>query len=346
MDKRRLLLAIALLGIVLGSSVVGYYYRSSSSKYVYLSTTTSFDATGFLYFLKDYLYDKYGLDLGRTAVGTGMALRIADRGDSDGCIVHAPKYEYLYRKNGTFETRKVIAYNFFVIVGPSNDPAGVSRANDTVEAFYKILLYGESHPNEKVFVSRYDESGTHVKEKSIRELVISRYHLNVTYSEISSRPRYVRASAGMSETLMMAQEFSAYTLSDIATYLVMKKNAGLRLDKLRAGDYYTLNVYSIMVVKNAKHEREAIRLADFLASDEGQNLFSGYGTEEYGYPLFFPARPLLSAYKSGSLQPGTEEYVPPDLKGKVDDLTLARRIFEYAFRDVNGDNIPDRESGR
>ncbi len=343
MEKRRLY-ALLLVSIVISLSLLGAYQYAHREQYVLLSTTTSVDNTGLLDYINAYLEENYKLSLRRTAVGTGMALLIASRGDVDACIVHAPSLEHSYRLKGYFLERKVIAYNFFILVGPEADPANVSSSHTILEAFYKIYLYGEEH-HEKIFVSRGDNSGTHVKEKTLRNEMIKKYKLNVTYEEISQRPRYVSSGSGMSDTLMMASEYRAYTLSDIGTFLVMKKNASIDLKKLYAGDNYTINVYSIMVVKNAEHLDKAKRLADFLAS-QGQALIAKYGVDEFGFPLFYPARPLLEAYKNHTLKPGSQEYVPPDLRRLgIDDLTLAQRIFNYAFWDVDGDGQIDRSSG-
>ena len=269
------LVAVAAIGVLL--------YTSYSNKLVRVrvTTTTSLYATGLLDYLADQFYKKYpNVRIDFIAVGSGEALRRAAKGDACMVFVHAPSLEREYIEKGVLEQHRIIAYNFFVIVGPRDDPAGVRSAKNAVEAFRKIYVAGEE--GKATFVSRGDNSGTHVKEMSIWKLA----GLNPR-----GRPWYRESGAGMAQTLVMANELRAYTLSDIGTYLKLKKDGKLpNLEILYANDTELINIYSVYIVKSCTGEERkyAELFADFVYNN--QDLIGRYGVDKYGQPLFYPAK--------------------------------------------------------
>ena len=126
-----------------------------------LATTTSVDATGLLNVVADDFKKDTGIILKWVAVGTGQAIKQAEDGNADVVIVHAKKLEDQFVKDGYGVNRRVIARNYFIIVGPDSDPAGVVKAKDVAEAMTKIKDSGA------VFVSRADKSGTYTKEMDL-----------------------------------------------------------------------------------------------------------------------------------------------------------------------------------
>src|SRR3989304_8649186 len=141
--------------------------------------------------------------------------------------------------------RKIIAYNYFTIVGPNDDPAEITgkTANDAMKA---IAAYGESQADQsgvtKIWVSRGDNSGTHSKEQSLWKAA------GFNYTLISAEPWYASVGQGMGATLNVANEKTAYTLSDIGTYLKYEKEGVISLDALLTEEKSLLNVYSVMAV--------------------------------------------------------------------------------------------------
>jgi tungstate transport system substrate-binding protein len=218
-----------------------------------LATTTSVDATGLLDVLADEFKKDTGIRLKWIAVGTGAALKQARDGNADVVIVHAKKLEDEFLRDGFGVNRRVIARNYFMIVGPLDDPARVSGASSAAEAFGRIKSSGAP------FVSRGDKSGTHTKELSI-------------WSGIGVTPGpdlkwYNSLGQGMGETLLFANEQRAYTLADRGTYLSMRDRLP-RLEILLGGanlaenkDKALLNPYGVLAVSPDKYPQTNFDLA-------------------------------------------------------------------------------------
>jgi tungstate transport system substrate-binding protein len=239
-----------------------------------LATTTSTQDSGLLDVLVPRFREQSGIDVKVVAVGTGQALELGRRGDADVLLVHAPAAEQRFVEEGFGVGRRQVMYNDFVIVGPPADPAGVKGQASAVEAFRRIAA------REAPFVSRGDESGTHVKEKAV-------------WQKAAVEPKggwYVRAGAGMGQVLRMASEKRAYTLSDRGTFLALR--GGLELAVLSEGDPLLVNQYSVIRVNPEKHphvrKEAAEKFADFLLAPATQRLIADFGKDRYGQPLFFP----------------------------------------------------------
>ena len=179
------------------------------------------------------------------------------------------------------------AYNYFRIVGPLSDPAGITGMSPE-EAFRKLIEDGTKNPKQVKFVSRGDESGTHVKEKEIWKAAGYDYGTIQECSWAKSKDGgYLEAGGGMGPTLMMASRMQAYTLSDMGTFLAYKG----KLDLVAIVDKgeILLNVYSTIVVNHPETKIDmANNLISFLTSPEIQKLIGDYGVKEYGMQLFTP----------------------------------------------------------
>lgn len=272
---------IAAAVILIAVVVLAAYFMRPQKRILKVSTTTSLYATGLL----DYLASKFEENHPNVAiefipVGSGEALRRAAQGDVDMVFVHAPSLEKKYVDEGVLEGWKIIAYNYFVIVGPPDDPAGI-KGMSPVDAFKRIAEAGAQ--GKALFISRGDNSGTNVKEISL-------------WKAAGIKPGgkwYIESGTGMSETLLIASEKGAYTLSDIGTFLKLKAEGKIRLVILVAGGDELLNIYSVYVVNPKVNGGANYNLAqqfrDFVASPEGQRLIGEYGVDKYGQPLFYPA---------------------------------------------------------
>ncbi len=280
--KKVVLTGTVIIALVLGLSAI-YYFTAPKETILHVSTTTSLYATGLLEELAERFKETHpNVVVQFIPVGSGEALRRAANGDADMVFVHAPSLEKQYIESGILIDGKIIAYNFFVIVGPASDPAGIKDLSP-VDAFRKIFSAGES--GNALFVSRGDNSGTHVKELSLWK----KAGLNP-----QGRNWYIESGTGMSDTLLIANEKNAYTLSDIGTYLKLKAEDRIDLVALVAGGDELLNIYSVYIVNPEKIEgvnyEAAKAFHDFVASDVGQEIIAGYGVKEYGQPLFYPAK--------------------------------------------------------
>ena len=244
-------------------------------KEITLATTTSTYDSGLLDYLLPVFEEKYGVKVNVLSLGTGQAIATAEAGDADVILVHARAKEDQFVADGFGIERQDVMYNQFILVGPEADPAGIKDAADLNAAMVAISESGTE------FVSRGDESGTHTKEKAL-------------WKAAAIEPAgawYVEAGQGMADTLQMASEKQAYTLTDEATYLALKDN--YQLTVLREGDDNLLNPYGVILVNPEKHANVRINaarvFANWLTSEEGQQLIGKFGTEEYGKALFTPS---------------------------------------------------------
>ena len=251
-----------------------------------LATTTSLQDTGLLDVIKQKFDEKYNVSLDVVSGGTGIAIQYGERGDVDVLMVHDKERELKFIKDGHGLERRCIAYNYFNLVGPKGDPAGIKGMNASA-ALAAIKEKGEADPSKIMFVSRGDNSGTHAREKLLWKAA------GYNYSQVNtSGPWYIEAGQGMGATLNMANEKQAYTLTDVSTFMAYQGN--LTLVPLIEDGADLLNVYVAMAVNPQKHPGVNCELANefinYLVSDEGQQLIASYGKEKYGQPLFSPAK--------------------------------------------------------
>ena len=250
-----------------------------------IATTTSLYDTGLLNYLQPKFEALYNVKLSITSQGTGKAIAIAKNGDADVLLVHSPAQELAFMQGGFGLNRRSFASNSFIIVGPPTDPAGI--ANMTPEkAFTTILLQGTNKTPNIYFVSRGDGSGTQTAEQNIWKNAGYNYTMGVEKTGLW----YIEAGKGMGETLQLASDKGAYTLSDEGTYLSYKNN--LTLVPLVNKGTSLLNIYSVMAVYNDKQPVEKIQMANnfinWLISPQTQADIGAYGVDKYGKSLFIP----------------------------------------------------------
>ena len=283
-------LALTLLVTVLGCG--------QQTEVLRVATTTSLYDTGLWDVLEDLFEPKHDADLQITAKGTGAALELGKNGDVDVVTVHDPDKEAAFIADGyasiaqNFSADRVTwAYNYFIIVGPESDPAGIGNLTGSLapeQAFQKIQIEGKVDPDAVKLVSRGDESGTHGKEKTIWASAGYNYTADIVGNGTADG-WYIEAGTGMGATLVMADEMMAYTLTDKGTFLAYQGDLDL-VPLVDTGDIL-LNVYSVIICKNGVHYDMANNLVNFLRSEAIQALVAGFGVPEYGEPLFYPWDP-------------------------------------------------------
>lgn len=287
--------------IITGSiAYIRYFTRTT----LLVATTTSLYETGLLNAVEQTFEAKYPIDVGFVAGGTGQAILQAQRGEADALLVHSPSNETQFLQGGDGVCRKIIAYNFFTIVGPQSDPAGIN-GSAVIDALKKIVDYGRTH-TDNIWVSRGDGSGTHTKEKNLWTKA------NFNYAQLSTESWYASAGQGMSQTLRMANEFRAYTLADTGTYLKLSKDNTISLVAFITETKDLLNVYSAIAVNQTRHPStnfsNAMTFIKFLISDEGQQLIDNYGKSEYGQSLFHSAVQLLKQNSTSQIVQWIKDY--------------------------------------
>ena len=239
---------------------------------VSLVISTSLQDSGLLDVLVPAFEKASGYTVKTVAVGTGQALTMGQQGNADVLFVHAPTQEQAFMDAGWGVDRRLVAHNYFWIVGPASDPAGISGMTSAVDAFKKIAASGAT------FVSRGDSSGTNTKELAL-------------WKSAGITPKgswYLQSGQGMGATLQIASEKTAYTLTDTATFL--SSQANLALEALVKSDSSLINIYSVIAVNPAKWPKVnaagAKAFEDYVTGSAGQQIIAAFGIDTFGIALF------------------------------------------------------------
>jgi len=243
-------------------------------KKLMLATTTSTYDTGLLDFILPNFESKNNYEVQVISVGTGQALKNGQDGNVDVVLVHAPSSEKKFMTDGYGINRKCVMYNDFIILGPITDAAMIKgkSANDA------LLAIAKTKSN---FISRGDNSGTYTKELDLWKKI------NIT---AVNQSWHLETGLGMGDTIRIADEKRAYTLTDRGTYLALKSNY-TDLVILVEGDNVLLNPYGVIMVNPEKNPgvntAGAQLFEDWLMSEETQNLIGSFkkGGEQLFYPL-------------------------------------------------------------
>jgi len=243
--------------------------------FITLASTTSTDNSGLFSHILPIFQSETGIAVRVVAVGTGQAIRLAERGDADVLLVHHKPSEEKFVAAGYGVTRHDVMFNDFVVVGPARDPAKIQGKAKAAEAFKAIA------DRQAVFASRGDNSGTHKAEISLWKAA------GVDVSKFSGS-WYREVGAGMGATLNIAAGMNAYTLVDRATW-VSFKNKGSH-DILLEGDPNLFNQYGVIAVSPKRHKHIKAELAEkfvrWLISTNGQRALAGFKVA--GQQLFTP----------------------------------------------------------
>jgi tungstate transport system substrate-binding protein len=225
---------------------------SSARPTVDIATTTSVQNSGLL----DHVLPHFDRAQVRVhAAGSGRSLEMLADGIVDLVISHAPETEARYLAIHADWRYRKLASNWFIIVGPRDDPANVRDAADAVEAFRRIARAPVP------FVSRGDESGTHEREQ-------------VLWRSSGGAPapgRLIVSGRGMAQALRHTDEINGYTLSDDATFRQLQSQ--LDLVPFTIGDTRLLNTYAVI---HPQRNASAEMLADWLLNGSGRDRLSEY----------------------------------------------------------------------
>ncbi|SFT69664.1 tungstate transport system substrate-binding protein [Halomonas saccharevitans] len=260
------LVALGLMAASLGANA------QEEERHITLASTTSTQNSGLFDAIIPQFSEASDIEVRVVAVGTGQAFEIARRGDADSLLVHDTAGEERFVAEGYGTERADVMYNDFVIVGPSDDPAGIADAESIEEALSDIAAA------EAPFASRGDDSGTNRAELRLWDAA------DVT----PGGEWYRELGSGMGPTLNTAAGMDAYAMSDRATWVAFDNRQNLEL--LFAGDEALFNQYGSILMSEERHPHLKHDLAeqwhDWLLSEEGQAAIADF--EVKGQQLFFP----------------------------------------------------------
>ncbi len=249
----------------------------AAERFITVASTTSTRDSGLFEQILPGFTRETGIEVRIVAVGTGRAIRLGERGDVDAVLVHDRASEQAFVAEGFGIERREVMFNFFVLVGPATDPAGVRHLHDARTALAGIA------EAKALFTSRGDDSGTHKAELRLWQS-----------AGIDPRPNsgrwYRETGTGMGATLNTAAELGAYTLTDGGTWRSFKNRRNLT--EMKASGEELRNSYGAIVVNPERHphvkHRAAQRFVDWLTSPQGQAAIESFRVD--GAPLFHPVQ--------------------------------------------------------
>ena len=251
----------------------------ATDNFIIVQSTTSTQNSGLFEHILPLFTKKTGIEVRVVAVGTGQALKNAQKGDGDVVLVHSQPDEEKFVADGWGVKRYPVMYNDFIIVGPAADPAKIARMKQAPEALKKIA------EAQMPFASRADDSGTHKAELKL-------WHEAGVDPKTSSGSWYLETGSGMGATLNIAVGKQAYALTDRGTWLAFANKGDFKV--MVEGDNKLFNQYGVILVNPAKYPNvkanQGQAFIDWLTGPEGQAAIANYKID--GQQLFFPnARP-------------------------------------------------------
>ena len=245
----------------------------SESTLKILSTTSTRDS-GFYNYILPIFEKKFEIKTYTINTGTGQAIMNGKNCNGDILITHSKYLEDNFVKNGYGLSRKNLMHNRYVLIGPAKYKELFENTRSVIDA-YNII-----YSNKIKFVSRGDESGTHLSEKKIWN--------NANLNLNSENLWYLSVGQGMGPTLNMAIAMNSVTYSDIATWLKFANKGDHVI--LFQGDDMMINQYGITLInpnhcKNINHDDAKI-FHKWMLSDEGQRIIGQY--KYNNIPLFRP----------------------------------------------------------
>ncbi|HYG56768.1 MAG TPA: substrate-binding domain-containing protein [Symbiobacteriaceae bacterium] len=235
------------------------------SRPILLASTIGPVEVGLLDALEAAFHTATGLWVRHIAAGSGQALEIARAGRVDLVLTHSPAEEDRFISEGWGQSRHPLMRNDFVLCGPPGDPAGVRGSATCTEAMKRIAAAGAP------FLSRADQSGTHMKELSL--WAAAGVEPGGTWYRC-----YERGAQGSGITLRAAEAQGAYMLVDRAAYAAV---APARTSILWEGDPCMGNLFSLVTLNPerfllANHEG-ARQFVAWATSAEGQAAIAAFG---------------------------------------------------------------------
>jgi tungstate transport system substrate-binding protein len=188
--------------------------------------------------------------------------------------------------DGLIRMYRKVMFNRFVIAGPSADPAGLGGAGSAADAMARIARSAQS------FVSRGDESGTHVRERDLWAA-----------AGLTPQPsRLIETGQGMAPTLRVASERQAYVLTDEAT--LARLGGALNLRVVFEGGDALVNTYAVAILTTAPAASSTMadQLAQWLIEGSGRSRIDAFRIA--GRQVFFVWPQSADASSPESMPPG------------------------------------------
>ena len=235
-----------------------------------IASTTSTHDTGLLKSINKTFYDNFKIAVNVISLGTGQAIRNAKDGNVEILLVHHTPSEMDFMNEGYGKIRYDLMYNDFVLIGPKSDKKKCISIED------KLMEIKNKQLN---FISRGDDSGTYLKEKELWNLINVNTKNNMNW--------YSSVGQGMGQTLLIANNKKAYTLSDRSTWLAFNTKENLKVVCEILPPLF--NQYGIILIDNKINTNLNLKDAEvyinWIIYDEAKELINNF--KKNGKQLFF-----------------------------------------------------------
>lgn len=239
-----------MIKIILMSAIVMLMSPACFAGTLLLGATSTTVNSGLMDYLLPYYQQQTHHKVKVITGGTGFILQLLERGDVQVAITHQPQLEQALLNRFPEGKRQPFMYNHFILIGPQHDPANAATASSFKEALKRI------HDSKNLFVSRGDNSGSHVFELKLWNT------LGITPGE-RKRPWYIEAGQDMGPTINMVSAMGGYMIADQGTWLAYANRSHLK--EIYVGVKDGVNEYSVIQLKNSKDlTPQAALLIDWL----------------------------------------------------------------------------------
>lgn len=226
-------------------------------------------ASGILDHLAGLFSAKSGIKIRIVARRIDEIVELARQGQGDLIMFDDFEAEQAFLRARLGTEREDVMYAELIVVGPENDPAGVSGMVSVIDAFRQIST------QEAPFITRNDDSSINRLERRLWEEV-------GIVPEPGDRSWYRSSDADMRGTLRAAAQRGAYVLTDMATWLSFKERRKL---VAQVGDDPRLQLrYSIVLLNPERFPKvratEARAFIRWLTSREGQEAIQSFKVED------------------------------------------------------------------
>ena len=238
---------------------------------LFMGSTTSLNDTGFLDVIAKDLKVKKGIELKWISKGTGEAIELGKNGVVDVLFTHDPEREMRLLQEGLVTARHTFMHNYFTLV--STEESEIVDSPETLSEVMKKIA-----SENKTFISRGDDSGTHSKEREM-------------WRSLGMNPDfegYMESGSGMAKTLNLVSEQKGYALSDTGTFNFLKEKLSLKEVPLSEKSILK-NIYSVLELSNiCDSKKECVKdFVEYMSSEDAKSIIQGYNREHFGSPLFF-----------------------------------------------------------
>ncbi len=224
-----------------------------------IATTTPIKASGLLDYLSPIIKEDTGLNIKVVSKEAEQTIKSGEAGEADVLLINDKALEEKFVSDGYGLKRIELPSNYFVILGPTNDPAGISSFKGTAaEAFKKIA------DSKSPFYSAEKTSIVTKKEMKLWQA-----------NNISPEGDwYIPKNKDIETVIYLADNENAYTLADRPTYLSIKDQLDLQIVMDTAEDLNSK--YTILTVNSDK-----VKGVNKAAADQ----FVGWITSQRAYKL-------------------------------------------------------------